>query len=81
MLLTIISADPQDDIEINVEEYIQIEKLGKFIDFYNFVPIMINQIRHKNDSSDDLACFMGKIKEVPDNLKINLDQYEKHERK
>ena len=34
-----------------------------------------------NDSSDDLSCFMGKIKEVPDNLKINLDQYEKHERK
>lgn len=50
-----------------MEDYIQIEKLAKFIDFYNFVPIMINQIKHKNDSSDDLAGFMGKMKEIPEN--------------
>ena len=45
MLLTIISADEScmhDGLEFTVDEYIQIEKLGKFIDFYNYVPIMIN---------------------------------------
>ena len=57
----------------------QIEKLAKFIDFYNYVPIMINKIRHKNDSSDDLATFMGKIKDIPENLKINLEEYEEDE--
>lgn len=83
MLLTIISADPkvlEDGADINVEDFIQIEKLAKFIDFYNFVPIMINKIRHKNDSSDDLATFMGKIKDIPENLKINLEEYEEDER-
>lgn len=83
MLLTIISADPkvvEDGADINVEDFIQIEKLAKFIDFYNFVPIMINKIRHKNDSSDDLATFMGKIKDIPENLKINLEEYEDDER-
>lgn len=83
MLLTIISADPkvvEDGANINVEDFIQIEKLAKFIDFYNYVPIMINKIRHKNDSSDDLATFMGKIKDIPENLKINLEEYEEDER-
>lgn len=83
MLLTIISADPkvvEDGADINVEDFIQIEKLAKFIDFYNYVPIMINKIRHKNDSSDDLATFMGKITDIPENLKVNLEEYEADER-
>ena len=65
MLVPIISADQkifEERKDINVDDFIQIEKLGKFIDFYNYVPIMMNKIRHKNDSSDDLATFMGKIK-------------------
>ena len=65
MLVPIISADQkifEERKDINVNDFIQIEKLGKFIDFYNYVPIMMNKIRHKNDSSDDLATFMGKIK-------------------
>lgn len=40
--------------------YVSIGKLSQFIDFYNFAPVLISQIRHKNDTSGDLSMFMGK---------------------
>jgi len=32
---------------------------------------MINQIRHKNDTSDDLGTFMGKVKSLDANSMLN----------
>ena len=82
MLVPIISADQkifEERKDINVDDFIQIEKLGKFIDFYNYVPIMMNKIHHKNDTSDDLATFMGKIK-LDGCCHAYLDEYEEKDR-
>jgi hypothetical protein len=59
MLVNLISADKVEGE--NTEDSVQIDKLSKFIDFYNYVPVMIHKIRHKNDTSDDLGIFMGKV--------------------
>lgn len=34
--------------------FVSISNLSQFIDFYNFAPVMISKIRHKNESSSDL---------------------------
>ena len=38
---------------------VSIGKLSSFIDFYNYVPLYFQTIRHKNQSSEDLYLFMG----------------------
>ena len=55
MLLPLILIDQNDKYE-----YVSIGKLSQFIDFYNFAPILISSIRHKNDTSGDLSLFMGR---------------------
>ena len=40
---------------------------------------MITQIRHKNDTSDDLGTFMGKVKNV--DLSSRLTDYNMEDRK
>ena len=42
--------------EINVS----IPQLSAFIDFYNYAPLMMTSIKHKNQTSQDLGAFMGK---------------------
>jgi hypothetical protein len=40
-------------------ENVSIDKMSRFIDFFNYVPVLIADIRHKNNSSTDLYLFMG----------------------
>lgn len=50
MLLPLIQAEPGKD-EKDTEEYkdsVSIGKLSSFIDFYNYVPLYLQTIRHKN---------------------------------
>lgn len=42
---------------------VSIGNISQFIDFFNYVPVLIKDIRHKNDSSADLQLYMGKTKE------------------
>jgi hypothetical protein len=39
---------------------VSIAQLSQFIDFYNYVPLMMNSVKHKNETSADLGVFMGK---------------------
>lgn len=39
----------------NGEEFISINKLGRFIDFYNYAPIFVHKVRHKNLCSEDFV--------------------------
>ena len=39
---------------------VSIAKMSQFIDFYNYAPLMMSKIKHKNDSSEDLKLYMGK---------------------
>ena len=34
--------------------YVSISNVGQFIDFYNFAPVAISKIRHKNETSSEL---------------------------
>ena len=49
MLIPVIQAD-----EVNVS----IGKLSNFIDFFNYYPLMVSSIKHKNTTSDDLKAFI-----------------------
>ena len=62
------------------EAYVSIEKLSNFIDFFNWVPFFVMDIKHKNDTSKDLYLYLGKqidkvgeyMKELPEDEKENL---------
>ena len=52
-----------------------IGKLSNFIDFFNYVPCMTSDIRHKNMTSGDLYLFMGKQQNIHfDNPSISRSQ-------
>ena len=72
MLLPLVVED--DDKEAKV---VSIAKLSKFIDFFNYVPTMVNKIRHKNATSDDLYAFMGRAQEGNKDYTKNLCPEEK----
>lgn len=59
MLLPIIQCEETTD---NDEEAVSIGKLSNFIDFFNYYPLAISTIKHKNDTSEDLYLYMGKLK-------------------
>ena len=61
MLLPLIQAepDPQNEADKDYVDCVSIGKLSSFIDFYNYVPLYFQTIRHKNQSSEDLYLFMG----------------------
>lgn len=44
----------------NISSFVSIGKLSRFIDFFNYVPVKVNEWHHKNESSEDLALYMGK---------------------
>ena len=58
MLIPIIKTIEEDNGE--VQEFVSIGKLTNFIDFFNYVPLVISEIKHKNDSSEDLYLYMGR---------------------
>lgn len=58
MLLPIIKTVEEKDGDVS--EFVSIGKLTNFIDFFNYVPLIISTIRHKNDSSEDLYLYMGR---------------------
>lgn len=65
MLLPLIETSWSGTESQNVDDspnckYVSIGKLSQFIDFYNFAPVLVSSIRHKNDTSGDLSLFMGK---------------------
>jgi len=49
-----------------------IGKLSQFIDFFNFVPIKVADIRHKNTTSEDLQTFMGKVEDQEADVEYDL---------
>jgi len=61
---------------------VSIGKLSSFIDFYNYVPLYFQTIRHKNQSSEDLYLFMGGVGGQSSNEtqmdfeKLNIQQQE-----
>jgi len=68
MLMPIIQADeqhtefPAENISTETANAsVSIGKLSNFIDFFNYFPLMMNKIKHKNDTSQDLYLFMGKV--------------------
>ena len=56
MVIPIIEVEDGDETTKDVS----IAKLSQFIDFYNYAPLMMCKIKHKNDSSEDLQYYMGK---------------------
>lgn len=54
-LLPLIQAESED----GSQEWISMNKLTTFIDFFNFYPFMLKQIRHKNNTSKDLFLYLG----------------------
>lgn len=41
---------------------VSIAFISSFIDFFNYQPVAICSIRHKNDTSPDLHLYMGQAK-------------------
>ena len=55
MLLPIILAETNENKDDeSKEKFVSIDKLGKFIDYFNYAPINVPSWTHKNESSDDL---------------------------
>ena len=50
LLPIIVVIDPKN----NDREMVSIAKLTCFIDFFNYVPFVMSEVKHKNESSDDL---------------------------
>ena len=48
------------------KNFVSIGKLAKFIDFFNYVPVKVNDWHHKNESSEDLQLYMGKMASTKD---------------
>lgn len=46
-------------ISIDIDK-VSIGKLSLFIDFYNYYPVLVHKIRHKNDTSKDLYLYTAK---------------------
>lgn len=61
MLLPIIESDEHDSKSQPSTGDVSIGKLSTFIDFFNYYPFVFSSIYHKNDSSEDLCVYMGKI--------------------
>jgi hypothetical protein len=66
MLLPIIETDKPIQSKSSAEfgdktisDYVSIAKLSSFIDFFNYFPFMIQDIKHKNDTSEDMYLYMG----------------------
>ena len=57
--------------------HVSIGKLSNFIDFFNYVPFLMTDVKHKNDTSPDLYLYLGLNTQKSEAYMKDLSQQEK----